>query len=186
MSAAAAVRVGVGCLVTSLSHPSCVLLGKRLGSHGAGKYALPGGHLEMNESWEQCAQREVLEETNLTIDTPRQLFVTVRTIRSMRSANWCSLATLLTFLYSCITHISQNDPNIDGNSSKHYVTIFMMAQVSAATADLANLEPTKCESWSWVAWDEIVKRRHERPETLFEPMVHLVDGLGASMKSPFA
>jgi 8-oxo-dGTP diphosphatase len=44
-----------------------VLLGKRKGTHGEGTWALPGGHLELFEAIEDCAKREVFEETGLSI-----------------------------------------------------------------------------------------------------------------------
>ena len=58
-------RVGVGVIVL---RDGLVLLGERLGAHGAGTWALPGGHLEFGESVEQCARREVLEETGLDVE----------------------------------------------------------------------------------------------------------------------
>ena len=61
------VRVGVGVLIPDPQSPSKVFCGVRKGSHGAGMLALPGGHLEMFESWHECAAREVLEEMNLEI-----------------------------------------------------------------------------------------------------------------------
>ncbi|GFN17015.1 nucleotide triphosphate diphosphatase NUDT15 [Aspergillus tubingensis] len=58
-------RVGVGVFVTN--HKGQIVLGQRKSSHGAGTWALPGGHLEFNESFEDCAAREVLEETGLKV-----------------------------------------------------------------------------------------------------------------------
>lgn len=52
-----------------------ILLGKRRGSHGAGKFAFPGGHLEYMESFEECARREVREETGIEIQNVRFLFL---------------------------------------------------------------------------------------------------------------
>jgi len=51
------------------------LLGRRHGSHGAGDYAAPGGHIEFGESFEHAARREVREETGLEITELRLLSV---------------------------------------------------------------------------------------------------------------
>lgn len=74
------VRVGVGVFVLhSSQEPSTnprFLIGKRLNSHGSGTFALPGGHLEFGETPEDCAIREVLEETGLEISEPKFLTAT--------------------------------------------------------------------------------------------------------------
>jgi 8-oxo-dGTP diphosphatase len=58
------VLVGVGVIVI---RDGKVLLGQRKGSHGAGTWALPGGHLEFGEEVADCAARELLEETGLVV-----------------------------------------------------------------------------------------------------------------------
>ena len=62
----ATVRVGVG-VVVRVPGAAKVYAGIRKGSHGAGSLALPGGHLEMYESWEDCAKREIKEEMDLDL-----------------------------------------------------------------------------------------------------------------------
>lgn len=59
MSAENRPQVGVGLLVV---RDGDILLGKRKGSHGAGEYGGPGGHLELGETIEECVIRELAEE----------------------------------------------------------------------------------------------------------------------------
>lgn len=42
-----------------------VLLGRRLGAHGAGEWSFPGGKVDPGESPESAAARELAEETGL-------------------------------------------------------------------------------------------------------------------------
>ncbi|KAL1875313.1 hypothetical protein VTK73DRAFT_10150 [Phialemonium thermophilum] len=60
-----AVRVGVAAIIPDAQ--GRVLTGRRKGSTGSGRWAFPGGHQEFGESYFQCAEREVLEETGLDV-----------------------------------------------------------------------------------------------------------------------
>lgn len=66
-------RVGIGVFVWKDGR---FLAGQRLGAHGGGTWSIPGGHLEFGESWEDCARREVAEETGLEIVNVRFLAAT--------------------------------------------------------------------------------------------------------------
>ncbi|WCR57092.1 nucleotide triphosphate diphosphatase NUDT15 [Rickettsia asembonensis] len=67
-------RIGIGILI--FNNRNKILLGKRISSHGESSYAAAGGHLEFGETFEECAIREVLEETNLIIENPQFIAVT--------------------------------------------------------------------------------------------------------------
>jgi len=62
-------KVGVGVLIL---RDGKVLLGKRKNAHGEGDWCPPGGHLEFNEEVEDCARREVFEESGLEITNIRR------------------------------------------------------------------------------------------------------------------
>jgi 8-oxo-dGTP diphosphatase len=64
-------KVGMGIYIC---RDGKVLLGMRCGKNGPGYWCPPGGHLEMRETWEECAKRETLEECGLEIANVR--FVT--------------------------------------------------------------------------------------------------------------
>ena len=66
-------RVGVGVILTN--GQGQVLLGKRKGSH-APYWSIAGGHLELGETFESAAIREVEEETGFVIRQPRVIAVT--------------------------------------------------------------------------------------------------------------
>jgi len=124
------VKVGVGIAVIVV-HEERVLLGKRKGALGAGTWSVPGGRLEFGEDIEQCARRELAEETGLVA-------------ASIQRGPYTN--------------------NVYPDADHHDVTLFVLATGICGTP--RNLEPDKCEDWSWHRWDAL-------PMPLFQPMKSL-------------
>jgi 8-oxo-dGTP diphosphatase len=66
-------KVGVGVIIT---RGDSVLLLRRKYVHGAGSWSTPGGHLDFGETPEECAIREVQEETGLVVRSVRYRAIT--------------------------------------------------------------------------------------------------------------
>ncbi|MFH1767260.1 MAG: NUDIX domain-containing protein [Patescibacteria group bacterium] len=66
-------KVGVAAVIIKEGK---VLMGQRLNAHGADMWSFPSGHLEWNESWEECAIRETQEEAGVEIRNVRFLTAT--------------------------------------------------------------------------------------------------------------
>jgi 8-oxo-dGTP diphosphatase len=66
-------KVGIGVLIVNVEGK--VLVGRRKGSH-AQYYSIPGGHLELGETFEEAAAKEIKEETGLEVIKPKVFCVT--------------------------------------------------------------------------------------------------------------
>ncbi|KAJ3495616.1 hypothetical protein NLG97_g3264 [Lecanicillium saksenae] len=155
-------RVGVAAVV--INRQGQVLVGKRKGSHGAGKQAgreqiddrmanevlrlgtwqFPGGHLEHGEALIDCAVREALEETDLTLQG----------IKIVTQTNDVFVA-----------------------ERKHYITLFALCKMENFDAEPKVLEPEKCESWLWWDWEKFYTGRDSGlvdGAPLFLPMKNLL------------
>lgn len=113
MSGRPTVGVGVGVFVFNSTDQ--FIIGRRKGSTGAGTYALPGGHLEPGEQFEECAAREVLEEAGLEVEGLRFL--------------------------TAVNTVNMWDPK--AGEPRHYVTVFMTcrAKDGRAQPQVSALEP---------------------------------------------
>jgi len=58
-------KIGVGCMILRNNK---VLLGQRKGAHGSATYGWVGGHLEFGETFEQCVERKIYEESGLVVE----------------------------------------------------------------------------------------------------------------------
>ncbi|KDN45293.1 hypothetical protein K437DRAFT_256637 [Tilletiaria anomala UBC 951] len=132
--------------------------------------ALPGGHLELHESFEECAAREVLEETGIRLEddsfgvrsslqgaatlpvpefnTNNSLNPTSSAAVSPSPAQRCGVRVL-----GAVNSVNMRDAHEDASTPpRHYVTIFCSGRAHADTQKALNLEPTKCLGWQWVPW----------------------------------
>ena len=123
-----AVKAAVGILVV---RNGLILLGRRIGSHGAATWSAPGGRMEYGETIEQAARRELREETALELNA----------------------ATVGPYTNDVFDDVQE-----------HYLTFIVIAR--ATTGEPRNMEPHKCEGWSWHRWSDL-------PEPLFLPLANL-------------
>lgn len=84
--------VGVGVII--LNNKSEILVAKRRGSHAASKWSIPGGGLEMGESFEECAIREVQEEHGITVTDPSVIAIT-NNLETYRAEGFHSISVVL-------------------------------------------------------------------------------------------
>lgn len=117
-------KVGLGVIIQKENR---VLLLKRKGSHGAGDWSFPGGHLEYRETFEECAIRELEEEIGFKPDNIR----------------------LISPYPVAVTNDFFKEEN------KHYITLFMKANYISGKP--VNREPEKCESLDWFGWNSLLK-----------------------------
>jgi ADP-ribose pyrophosphatase YjhB (NUDIX family) len=81
----------IGSFIVVVNSQNQILLGKRKNSFGPGQFGCPGGRLELTETLQDCAKRELLEETGLSARTVKYLGV-IRTLQD--SGNFIHFAFL--------------------------------------------------------------------------------------------
>lgn len=108
--------IGVGIFLADLFGDK-ILLGHRKDS---GMFGLPGGWLEIGEEWNECASRELNEETGLLMEP--NSFIHIYTLN-------CKVIDKNFHTISCVMYneISNNQLNL-----------------------IKNTEPDKCSGWFWI------------------------------------
>jgi 8-oxo-dGTP diphosphatase len=85
-------QVGIGVFLVKGGK---ILLGRRKGAHGEGEYALPGGHLELGETFEECALRELAEEAGPKIKVKRVSFLCLTNMRRYKPKHYADIGMLV-------------------------------------------------------------------------------------------
>ncbi len=117
--------IGVGVFIL---HQNRILLGQRKDS---GLFGLPGGWLEMGETWEDCASRELNEETGLDMSP------------------------------ECFKHISTMNCKCLSERFHNVSLVMLAEIPQDEFFRVRNREPKKCLGWEWVDFDCLRNNAHK-------------------------
>ena len=115
----------VGISVILINENQEILVGKRKGSHGAGLYSVPGGHVDHGENVLKACYRELEEEIGVS-------------------------EKQLDGIFMYFAEFSEDFFPED----KHYITLYYYMVVEDGLP-VKNCEPEKCEGWEWIHWTEL-------------------------------
>jgi len=123
-------HVKSGVTIILINKKSQVLIGKRKGSHGAGLYSIPGGHIEFGETYAECCSRELMEEIGTSFPSYEKVgFSEDFFYPENKNHTWIK---------------------------KHYTTLyFAVKNIDSDSVKITNMEPHKCEGWEWVDIDKL-------------------------------
>ncbi|PNY25563.1 Nudix hydrolase 1 [Tolypocladium capitatum] len=130
-----------------------ILAGQRFGSHGAGSWQLPGGHVEADEGLLSCAARETKEETDLDVEA-RRVVATTYDVFEKEGKHY------ITWFVLC----ELRDPHAVPKASR---TGSVEKQHRRLADTRQAMEPAKCPRWLWKTAEEL------KGLDLFLPLVNL-------------
>ena len=116
---AAGARPKVGVSVVVRRPDGSILLGRRKGAHGAGQFHTPGGHLEADETYQECAARELAEETGIRVRAKHFKVLEIAPVLDAFPREWGT-----------------------------YVTVWLVVDLPAGV-EAQLKEPDKCSGWVW-------------------------------------
>jgi 8-oxo-dGTP diphosphatase len=128
-AASALKRPQVGVRLLLFDKDNKVLCGKRK-DHLDELYGLPGGKLERYEEFEECAQRELDEETDLG-KVPLDKFKILKIINVIRK-----------------------------EEDFHFVNVMVSAKFDTLEApEVENRDQKNTKSWEWIPWEDFIERK---------------------------
>lgn len=150
--------IGVAALI--YNDDGQVIVGKRMGSHGAGTWALPGGHIDDTHEINKEGRPWDVDVKNWTkrpaVDVESEA---ATCIREVEEETGLAIETSGKVVHATWDFFEGNRPGFE-----YYNTFFVLCRQSSTPRQVpVNKEPGKCEGWYPKTWEQLRKILEENP-----------------------